>query len=69
MSFQTIMLWVASGTVVYGFFALAVGIWALFTHREKLYRERRKAFDAQYHRVRARLTETRSVTGGEDDRT
>lgn len=56
MSFQTVALWVALGSVMYALLALVVGIWALLTRREKLYRKRRKAFDEQYHRVRERLT-------------
>jgi hypothetical protein len=56
MNVHTIVEWVAVAVLIYGAIAVGIGAWALATHREKLYRERKATFDAQLDRVSKRIT-------------
>ena len=63
MSFDTFILGLGFAGLLYSVTAVIVGIWALVTHREKIYRARKASFDAQFERVSSRLDKTRKERG------
>jgi hypothetical protein len=58
---STMLLWLGAGVLIYSLAAIAVGLWALISHRERVYKDRKAEFDAQLNRVSQRLNQTRNT--------